>query len=241
LAAIGVLIAVHLTAGYVDRWQGRGKLLFFSAAAGVSVAYTVMQLLPQLSRSDRQISAIAREYLPLLERHGYFLAVVGIVVFYANAVRISRSRGAQIAQGRADQADRRAFATSMVLMSIFNMMVAYSITDPNDPEIQPIVLFVVALALFYFVADVALHSSYKQEYHRVGRWILVGALLVGWLVGTKFEVSVTVIASFVAFFAGGILVTGLGNELRTGLSRKVWAFGIAAIAYSFLMMLLQPA
>lgn len=114
-------------------------------------------------------------------------------------------------------------------------------TDPNDPEIQPIVLFVVALALFYFVADVALHSSYKQEYHRVGRWILVGALLVGWLVGTKFKVSVTVIASFVAFFAGGILVTGLGNELRTGLSRKVWAFGIAAIAYSFLMMFFQPA
>ncbi|NQU36397.1 MAG: hypothetical protein HQ526_02225, partial [Actinobacteria bacterium] len=116
LVAVGVLITVHLTAGSVDRWKGRGKLLFFSAAAGVSVAYTVMQLLPALSRSDRQISAVVREYIPLLERHGYFLAVVGIVFFYANAVRISRSRADQVAQGRADQADRRAFATSMVLM-----------------------------------------------------------------------------------------------------------------------------
>jgi len=237
--AVAVLIAVHLLAGYFDRWRGRWRPLFFSVAGGVTVAYVVMQLLPALSRSDQTIRPLAQQFLPFFERHGYFLAVIGIVVFYANANQIARSRAQQVQLAGEDQADRRAFATSMVLMSIFNFTVAYSLADPRDPDVRPIVLFVVALALFYFVADESLHSNYARDYRRVGRWVLASALAIGWLFGSFTELPASVLALLVAFFSGGILVTVLGQQLRPGPSRNVWGFALGALGYGLLLMLLQ--
>lgn len=239
LAAVTVLVAVHLTAGYFDRWQGRGREIFLGAAGGVTVAYVVMQLLPSLSLSDQTIGSVARQFLPLFERHGYFLAVIGIVVFYANANYIARSRARQRSSGRADRADRRAFITSMILMGAFNFMVAYSIADPNTPDVQPVVLFVLTLALFYFVADEFLHSNYEADYRRAGRWILSAALGVGWLLGLFLDIPAAALALVVAFFSGGILVTVLGHQLQPGATHKVWAFATGAVLFSVLLMALQ--
>ncbi|MCH9815491.1 MAG: hypothetical protein K0U64_03420, partial [Actinomycetia bacterium] len=185
LAAVLVLVSVHLSAGYLSRWTGQGRAVFLSLSSGITVAYVVMQLLPALSKSDQTIAPAAQAFMPFFERHGYFLAVVGIVVFYANASNISRSRSRVAGTGRTDtpaesvsgarhsvandsgstvggandsgatttpsnstpQASRRAFFTSMVLMAVFNSMVAYSLADPADEEVQPIVLFVITLAL----------------------------------------------------------------------------------------------
>nr|MCH9815830.1 hypothetical protein [Actinomycetes bacterium] len=232
-------------------------------------AYVVMQLLPALSKSDQTIAPAAQAFMPFFERHGYFLAVVGIVVFYANASNISRSRSrSRVAgTGRTDtpaesvggarhsvandsgatttpsnstlQASRRAFFTSMVLMAVFNSMVAYSLADPADEEVQPIVLFVITLALFYFVADESLHANYADDYHRWGRWILSAALLVGWIIGNLVVVPATALAMAVAFFAGGLLVTVLGRELQPTSNRRVWAFALGALAYGVLLMLLR--
>jgi uncharacterized membrane protein YiaA len=239
LVAVAVLIAVHLTAGYFDRWQGRGRELFLSAAGGVTVAYVVMQLLPALSASDNTIRPAAQEFLPFFERHGYFLAVIGIVVFYANANQIARSRARQRSAVGEDRADRRAFITSMILMGIFNFMVAYSLGDPNTPDVKPVVLFVLALALFYYIADESLHSNYEADYHRIGRWILSAALGIGWLLGVFFDIPATTLALAVAFFSGGILVTVLGHQLQPGASHKVWAFATGALVFSVLLMTLQ--
>lgn len=237
--AVLVLVAVHLLAGYFDRWQGRWRSLFLSLASGVTVAYVVMQLLPALSRSDETIRPVAQQFLPFFERHGYFLAVIGIIVFYANANRIASNRARQLALVGEDRADRRTFATSMLLMSIFNFTVAYSLADPKDPDVRPLALFVFAMALFYFVADESLHTNYEEDYRRVGRWLLAAALGVGWLLGTFIHLPATALALLVAFFSGGILVTVLGHQLQPGPTQRVWSFAVGAIAYSTLMMLLS--
>ena len=259
LAAVLVLVFVHLSAGYLSRWTGQGRAVFLSLSSGITVAYVVMQLLPALSKSDQTIAPAARAFMPFFERHGYFLAVVGIVVFYANASNITRSRSRRTAEvskhstistvSAADvgstsgasppPASRRAFFTSMVLMAVFNAMVAYSLADPADEEVQPILLFVITLALFYFVADESLHANYAADYRRWGRWILSAALLVGWVVGNLFVVPATALAMAVAFFAGGLLVTVLGRELQPTSNRRVWAFALGALSYGLLLMLLR--
>jgi uncharacterized membrane protein YiaA len=236
LLSVAVLVAVHLTAGYVDRWQGRGRDLFLSAAAGVTVSYVVMQLLPALSRSDEAIRVIASRYLPFLERHGYFLAVVGIVVFYANANQVEASRRRSVAAGGADRAGTRAFIASMIVMGVFNLMVAYSLADPTDQQVRPLVLFVVAIGLYYLVADATLHSSYAMLYRRYGRWILSAALLVGWALGTAVRIPPVALSLLVAFFAGGTLATTLGTSLRPGPQSRVRAFAAGALLYALLLM-----
>lgn len=239
LLAVSVLIAVHLGAGYVDRFLGGARQLVLSCAAGVTVAYVVMQLLPALSRSDEVIRPLANQFLPTMERHGYFLAVVGIIVFYANNNQIALSRAKRAASHGSDRVDTRAFATSMVVMAVFNSLVAYSLADPSDPQVQPLVLFVIAMALYYLVADESLHSNYAGAYRRYGRWVLSGALAAGWLIGTWLPLPQVAVAFAVAFFAGGALVTVLAKVLQPGPRRNVWAFAAAAVAYSLLLMVLR--
>lgn len=239
LIAVLFLVAVHLVAGSVDRWRGRKAEIFLSAASGVTVAYVVMQLLPSLSRSDAILRPLASQILPFFERHGYFLAVLGIVVFYANSNQIAASRTESRLSGGADRADRRSFITSMVVMVAFNMMVAYSLADPEDPQVQPIVLFVVAMGLYYLVADATLHSNYQDDYRLYGRWILSAALLLGWAMGTYVTIDAFALSTFVAFFSGGVLANTLGSSLRPGPGARVWAFSVGAVAYGVLLMALR--
>lgn len=239
LIAVLCLVAVHLIAGSADRWRGGKADVFLSAASGVTVAYVVMQLLPSLSRSDEILRPLATQVLPFFQRHGYFLAVIGIVVFYANTNQIAVSRATSRLSGGADRADRRAFITSMVVMVAFNLMVAYSLADPDDPQVQPLVLFVVAMGLYYLVADATLHSNYQEDYRRYGRWVLAAALLVGWALGTLVAIPAFALSMFVAFFAGGVLATTLGSSLRPGPRARVWAFAVGALTYAALLMALR--
>lgn len=239
LVSVLVLVGVHISTVYTGSWKGPWRNRFLSAATGVSVAYVVMQLLPELSRTDDTIGGAARSLLPFFERHAYFVTVVGIIVFYANSHHITHSRLDRQSSGRGDSADRWAFVTSMVLNGVFNFMVAYTLGDPNDTEFRPIALFVAAMALHYFVADHAMHSNYAAEYQRVGRWVLVGALVVGWIVGVTFAIPATALALLVAFFAGGVLVTVLSHELTAGPERSVAAFTAGALGFSVLLMALR--
>lgn len=162
--------------------------------------------------------------------------MVGIIAFYANSHHITMSRLSRKSSGLGDSADRRAFVTSMVLNGAMNFMVAYTLGDPNDTEFRPIALFVIAMALHYFVADHSMHSNYADEYQRVGRWVLVAALLVGWAAGVAFAIPATALALLVAFFAGGVLVTVLSHELTAGPERSVGAFAGGAIVFAVLLM-----
>ncbi len=240
IIAVAVLIAVHVGSTHIDRIGGpRWNDEILSVATGVSVAYVVMQLLPELSKSAATIQHAARSLLPFFERHAYFLTVVGIVVFYANSRHVRQSRERNKSSGASDSASTAAFAASITLNAIFNMMVAYTIANPNDTEIEPIALFVIAIALHYLVADHALHSNYATAYRSYGRWILIGALVIGWGVGYFAEISATALALLVAFFAGGILVTVLSHELDVSKQRRVAAFAIGALGYSVVLMLLR--
>ena len=241
LVSVLVLVAVHLGAGLLDRIQGYPRRLVLSTAGGVTVSYVVMQLLPALSRSDDVIRPIADRYLPLFGKHGYFLAVLGMIVFYANANQIALSRQRRLASAGPDSADTRSFLTSMAVMLVFNVTVAYSLADPSDTQVQPIVLFVIAMGLYYLVADESLHANYRQAYQQYGRWVLSAALLAGWALGTWVRIPQVALALIVAFFAGGALVTVLARVLQPGPRRQVGAFALGAVVYALLLMALSSS
>ena len=53
---------------------------------------------------------------------------------------------------------------------------------------------------------------HPSAYRRVGRWILTGAVLVGWILSTQVEIAPAVLAMLVSFVAGGAVLMIIQDE-----------------------------
>ncbi|HEX6014479.1 MAG TPA: hypothetical protein VFY87_22320, partial [Geminicoccaceae bacterium] len=82
--------------------------------------------------------------------------------------------------------------------------------------------FAVAMALHFVVNDYGLDEDHKGPHRRVGRWVLVGAVLVGYLVGAATEISEVAIAALTAFLAGGVILNVLKEEVPSERQGRFW-------------------
>lgn len=126
----------------------------------------------------------------------------------------------------------------MIGYSLFNLFVGASLSDESDPDIQPILLFAIAMGLHYFVHDHNLRGEHTQLYDRYGRWLLAFALTVGWLIGFFIKKPEALINLVVAFVAGGVLLNTMRYELPKREQGTYIYFIFGALIYSYLLLLL---
>ena len=78
---------------------------------------------------------------PYFERHVYIMALIGFLLFFV------------VDRAQKPIPTRGAFWFSLFSYSLFNFLIGYSVADKNNPEVQPLTLFTVAIALHYFTND----------------------------------------------------------------------------------------
>lgn len=86
--------------------------------------------------------------------------------------------------------------------------------------------------------DYGLRELHQQDYDRVGRWVLAGAVIVGWLIGLLTELPETLIAAAFSFLAGSIVLNVLKEELPEERESRFWAFALGAAGYTLLLLLI---
>lgn len=198
LIALLVLIAIHLFAnkarflGWV--WHGR----FLSMAAGISFAYVFVDLLPSLEQGQPILKKTFDPVIPYLDLHAYVLALLGVLFYY----------GLHTQDGTAKN-----FWLSISGYLLFNFFVGASLSDSRNPEIQPIALFTVALGMHYFIHDHNCSMDNQSLYQGKARWILVGALVLGFITGTLTHIPESIVAIVVSFVSGGMILNSLRYEL----------------------------
>ncbi len=223
LLALSILILIHLFGnqsrflGWV--WHGR----FLSFASGVSFGYVFVDLLPALSASQPVLKQSFNGVVPYLDKHAYLIALCGMLFYYG-------------LQGPSKGSWDSKFWISMAGYSLFNFFVGASLADPLDPSIQPIWLFTIAIGLHYFVHDHNLSQDHPESYEMQARWVLVGALLLGWLTGYFFNIPETLIALVVAFVAGGLIMNAMRYELPAKEGDSYRYFILGALGYSILLI-----
>lgn len=218
-----IFILVHLYANKITLmgwlWHGR----FLSFASGVSFAYVFVDLLPAVSAGQPVLKESFQGILPYFDRHAYVIALIG-VLFYYGLQRIS-SKGSD-----------RAYWASLTGYGIFNFFVGASLADPENPDIRPLGLFTIALALHYFVHDHNLREDHPVAYDDRGRWLLSGALFCGWLAGLFIVIPPMVIALVVAFVAGGMLMNVMRYELPQKRAGNYPYFVLGAFIYTVILL-----
>ncbi|RKD98249.1 hypothetical protein [Halopiger aswanensis] len=248
-----IALALALTHFFAGRLGVGGRIprsRWLSAAGGVSVAYVFVHLLPEVHEAATTLDAYA---LPtptaFADHHGYLLALLGFVTFYGleqlarrsrRSVRSESASNAEpestAARNRTDADDRPATGVFWIHVGAFaayNAIVGSLLWDRALGALLP---FGVAMALHFLVTDDGLREHHGQTYHRRGRWVLSAAVLVGFSGGAVLEGTEILVAVFVPFLSGGIILNVIKEELPSDRESRFWAFAAGAAVYAVLLL-----
>jgi zinc transporter ZupT len=204
---------------------------WLSIGGGVSVAYVFVHLLPELAAAQAELEetgAIAAGV-----RHELWVgALAGLVVIYG-LERLAGERGDQ------DADDGDGEATTWVHLgsyALYNAIAGFLLLEQAEQGPLRLALYTTAIAVHFLVNDHGLVERHGDVYRAVGRWLLAGAILAGWLaslVGVPGEATVPLL---LGFLAGGIVLNVLKEELPEQRRSRFGTFAVAAVAYAALLL-----
>lgn len=238
-ALFAVMLAlVHLFAAKLRFLEITPRSIWLSASSGVSVAYVFVHLLPELNLAQETIRGSVGKALLFLEHHVYLLALLGLAVFYGleRAAIVSRQRNHEAGNG--DVTSSGVFWLHIGSFALYNALIGYLLLHREEPGVQSLSFFAIAMALHFVVNDYGLREHHKRAYGKIGRWILAAAIISGWAIGLATEISKAAIALLFAFLAGGVMLNVLKEELPEERQSRFWAFALGAGLYAALLVIL---
>ncbi|MBO9651694.1 MAG: hypothetical protein J7605_24575 [Variovorax sp.] len=216
----------------VERFWMRRR--WISAAAGISVAYVFIDVLPELEfQRHALVQAANIEFLA--EQRIYMLALLSFVVFYGleHIVLVSRDRRRQLAASGAIDTE---YLLQLAGYAAYSALIGYLLIERAERGAFSLLVYAIAMAVHFLIVDHALEEEHGKAYGRRGRWILASSVLAGWLVGGLMPMSEAMVARLFAVLAGGVVITSLRAELPDEREGRFWPFSVGAIGFALLLL-----
>ncbi|HEV7350811.1 hypothetical protein [Telluribacter sp.] len=214
------------------------RSIWLSMAGGVSVSYVFLHLFPELNAGQKHIQS---EFVgeAFLRHHVYLMALLGLSVFYGLERLVSKS--SQKGKSHVDEDQKKRpepgmFWLHITSFGIYNALIGYLLFTREEGPLKELILFSIAMALHFLVNDFGLYEHHRRKYSTSGRWVLVGALVLGWVTGFFIEISHTLFVLVLAFIGGGVILNVLKEELPEERESRFWAFLAGSLAYSVLLL-----
>ena len=239
--ALAVAFAgMHILVSWVGRLSATASRRLGSLGAGISVAYVVVRLLPELAERQHQFQESLPAWAGWLQHHVYLLAVVGLVTTYGLEMLAMR-RKCPVCEGGPVREECLAdvFWIHLAAYSLYNALIGYLLGELQGKQLSEALLFFVAMGLHFAVTDRGLRRHHPRRYDHKARWILAAAVLVGWLVGMLTHIEATVVAGVLALLTGGMLVNVFKEELPEQRETCYRSFLLGAIGYALLLGLMS--
>lgn len=229
------LASVHVFAGKLRFLDGIPRSRWLSLAGGISVAYVFGRILPELAEAQERLGETAEGLLGRFEEHAYVLALAGLALFYGVERMTLQSRDRRRERGEDDAAERATFWVSIATFAVYVSLIGYTLEEQAAAGALTLVLFTIAMGVHFVVNDYGLREHHKDAYTRVGRWVLAGAIVLGWAASQMVSVPEAIIVSVLAFLAGGIVLNVLKEELPERRRSRFSAFAAGAFGYAALL------
>ena len=236
---IGVLFlaSVHLWSGQLRFLDAKPRSPWLSVAGGASLAYVFVRIFPELAEKQPAIEEVAPTvgFLGFLEHHIYLVALGGFLFFYGLERFV---QAIPAGDSPRDRPIRVKFWLHIGSFAAYNALVGYTIVHRLNQSIGVLVLICIAMGLHFIVNDHGLRHIHQQSYRRIGRWILVGSIILGWALGIGTEVSEALDAVWFALIAGSTIINTIKEELPTERESQFWPLFWGATAYTILLLLI---
>ena len=216
-----------------DVWGPRRRI---SAAAGVSVAYVFVDILPELATQNQALRASAQGGMLFAEQRIYLLTLLSFVVMYGiDHIVLSRreQRRGSIERGERDAA----YWLHIAGYAAYSALIGYLLIERAERGYAALVVYVLAMAVHFVVVNHSLSEEHGNIYRRHGHWVLAASVLAGWAIGATLTLSDATFARLFALLAGGVVITSLRSELPDDRSGRFWPFCIAAVVFAMVLVL----
>jgi hypothetical protein len=241
--AIGLPLAfLHVWSPYVHPGRYIDSRYWLPFADGISITYIFLQLLPEITRlADQQLHTDGRYVLRFTgwlealsawgKQHSFLPLLVRFTLFYG----LERGFERPVDHGPDDGSERPVhFWVHIVGMSLYKILLGYLMGQITS--VSGLLIFVFAITMHFLVIDFHLLEMHRSAYHRIGRWILSGAFLAGWILGTQLQIAPPVLAMLVSFVAGGAVLLVIQDEFSERYDNSYAAFLIAVVLYGALLL-----
>lgn len=242
----GSLLAAALLAGVFALGLGSGKevaeapsqrrrWLVVSAAAGVSVAYVFVDLLPELAAQNQVLREAAGESMQFAEQRIYVLALMSFVVMYGlEHLVLARheQRRHAVEHGQRDAI----YWLHLIGFAAYGALIGSLLVEREERGLLSLALYTFAMAVHFVVVNHSLSEEHGELYRRHGHWVLAASVLIGWALGRIEPLTDAVFARLFALLAGGVVITSLRAELPDDRRGRFWPFCISAIGFAALLM-----
>ena len=252
LLALAVICAVHVFAHRLKFLDGTPRSRWLSAAGGISLAYVFLHFMPELAHAQELLGETSVS-IPFIEFELYGLALVGLIAYYGmeRLVQTHHDLGRAETPDGTGGTDRDthahgAFWVHLGSFALYNLIVGYLLVrrgegghaegvaeQGSDPT--GLLTFAVAMALHFLVTDYGLREDFRAGYMKVGRWVLCGAVALGWLIGVLVALPELVILSIIAVLGGGVILNVLKEELPAERQSRFGALVAGAAGYAILL------
>lgn len=227
---LAILLAlVHLVSGSVRSFRASPRSGWLSVAGGASVAYVFVHILPELAEGETVLKYVAL-LTQFIERHVYLVALVGFVFFYG------LERLVRVTEDKPEKQQNAVFLIHIGSFAAYNGLIGYLLVHQEEPGTVNLVLFTVAMGLHFVVNDVGFREDHEESYNRLGRWLLAGAVIIGWAIGYATEIDEALVNTLFAFLAGGIILNVIKEELPEERKSRFWTFAVGAGSYTLLLL-----
>ncbi len=237
--AAAVLVALPYLIGLPLRMsRTTTRRAFISAAAGISVAYAFVDLLPELAEMQARFVEVTEHLrLPFAEYRVYLAAFVGFSVFhYLEAMAVS-SRDEDHSASFGHGEGGRVYRAHIVGFALYSSLIGYVLgAEAEERSLHFLVFYSLAMALHFLIVDHSLRQEHGGTYDRSGRWVLATAVFLGWAVGTFVAVPERVVTTLGGFVAGGVVLNSIKDEMPEGGEGKVLPFLMAGLIYAFVLI-----
>lgn len=240
LVAALVLALVYALRGgagegeFAERFWSRRR--WISAAAGVSVAYVFVDVLPELAAHNRSIVAAAgAEELLFAEQRVYLLALASFVVLYGVEHIVLAARGSRAA-GVHEGARDAIYRLHIGGYAAYGALIGYLLVERAERGLAVLVVYTLAMAIHFLIVNHALVEEHGNAYRRGGHWWLTASVIAGWAVGAMLPLSEVAFARLFAVLAGGIVITSLRSELPDERQGRFWPFVLGAALFAVLLL-----
>ncbi|RFA26980.1 hypothetical protein CAI21_15560 [Alkalilimnicola ehrlichii] len=231
--AASLLALVHIFAGHLRAHIGGiPRSGWLSMASGASVAYVFLFLLPELAHSEATLANLFNDSNWLQSDHAYLAALIGLAVFYGLERMTCVSRRKQTP----DQ-PLPGFWVHIGLFVLYNALIGYLLLEQLQEEaVAGLAIYTSAMMLHFLVNDYGLRHHFPRGQSSYGRWLLAASALGGWTLSMLVQVNEAVLAVFLAFIAGAVILNTLKEELPAERESRFSAFLLGAFLYALLLL-----
>jgi hypothetical protein len=223
LAITVVLAVLHLAAPRIRELLPERSTASF--AGGLAVAYVFLHLLPEIAAGNEAVGEALSDVLrptPLTDLGIFLVTLVGFAAFYGLERLAQRAREPAGVHREGTTRTRTepsagVFWLHLGSFMVYNALITYTMALRVRTGILFALLFTVAMGLHFVLTDRGLEEHHPRRFDRRGRFLLAGALLVGWVASALLApTSTLVVALLTALLGGSILLNVFKEELPAG-------------------------